>query len=224
MQKSDMYDFLVRAAIPPVAEEKNTPEELWEKKAELEKGRKEENRERTKEEEEFNRNEWIWRSVYRAHRDVVVGRQYVEEYSGYNSNEGPNAIADSLYKEIIRCLGSEETGGLTSESLLCFLNKEYNEEAPEDKENVPYGQLQKLVNMTLKYLLILNTFEVIKINLPDEERLDCPLDSVILESLESSGDLRWTRLSKTQYYEIQKAIDAKRGSDSRIMYDFKNWQ
>ncbi|WP_314921937.1 hypothetical protein, partial [Slackia exigua] len=66
MQKSDMYDFLVRAAIPPVTEEKNTPEELWEKKAELKKGSKEENRERTKEAEEFNRNEWIWRSVYRA--------------------------------------------------------------------------------------------------------------------------------------------------------------
>ncbi|WP_314921784.1 hypothetical protein, partial [Slackia exigua] len=156
------------------------------------------------------------------HRDVVVGRQYVEEYSGYNSNEGPNAIAVLLYREIIQRLENEETGDLTSKCLRCFLNKKYNGKASEG--NVPYGQLQKLVNMTLKYLLILNTFEVIKINLPDEEHLDCPLDSVILESLESSGDLRWTRLSKTQYDEIQKAIDAKRGSDSRIMYDFKNWQ
>ena len=72
--------------------------------------------------------------------------------------------------------------------------------------------------MTLKYILILNTFEddfEIKI---DECKCDCPVDSIILNELKGKHP-KWTRIeNEKQYNNIQDEI--KTG----LRFDFEKWQ
>lgn len=232
MQKSDAYDFLIRAAIPPVLDERNIPDALKKEKKlrEVGEGSDEKTGDKAEKAKKYIRNEWIWRSVHRAHRDVVVRSQNVEKYSCFKTDRNkPNQIEVELYEKITECLDNDDSSELDPRNLICLLKGKFNK--------APYGRLQKLVNMTFKYLLILNTFgavqvdtsagrEIIRIGIPDEENLDCPLDSAIISTLDGSfQDVSWTSLDDFGKYEsIQDAIGRKSGSDSRIMYDFKNWQ
>ena len=87
------------------------------------------------------------------------------------------------------------------------------------KSATTFGAIQKLVNMTLKYLLILQSFGCLP-ELVKEENCDCPLDSGILKSLQEEA--KWTAVTKEEYTRIQGEID-ERVSGLRLSYDFANW-
>lgn len=151
----------------------------------------------------------IWEAIYRAHRDVLTGRGNVTEYSSKKeSPDSLNQICLALYN-CVKC-GEE----LSSSKLVSLLRKTFTD--------VPMGQIQKLVNMTLKYLLILSRFHLISLVI-DESKCDCPLDSVILERLKEKT--KWTRLEdEEEYNRLQEK--AKRNSSDKVAleYDFINWQ
>lgn len=151
----------------------------------------------------------IWEAIYRAHRDVLTGRGNVTEYSSKKeSPDSLNQICLALYDRV-KC-GEE----LSSSKLVSLLRKTFTD--------VPMGQIQKLVNMTLKYLLILSRFHLISLVI-DESKCDCPLDSVILERLKEKT--KWTRLEdEEEYNRLQEK--AKRNSSDKVAleYDFINWQ
>lgn len=151
----------------------------------------------------------IWEAIYRAHRDVLTGRGNVTEYSSKKkSPDSLNQICLALYNHV-KC-GEE----LSSSKLVSLLRKTFTD--------VPMGQIQKLVNMTLKYLLILSRFHLISLVI-DESKCDCPLDSVILERLKEKT--KWTRLEdEEEYNRLQEK--AKRNSSDKVAleYDFINWQ
>ena len=151
----------------------------------------------------------IWEAIYRAHRDVLTGRGNVTEYSSKKeSPDSLNQICLTLY-DCVKC-GEE----LSSSKLVSLLRKTFTD--------VPMGQIQKLVNMTLKYLLILSRFHLISLVI-DESKCDCPLDSVILERLKEKT--KWTRLEdEEEYNRLQEK--AKRNSSDKVAleYDFINWQ
>lgn len=151
----------------------------------------------------------IWEAIYRAHRDVLTGRGNVTEYSSKKeSPDSLNQICLALY-DGVKC-GEE----LSSSKLVSLLRKTFTD--------VPMGQIQKLVNMTLKYLLILSRFHLISLVI-DESKCDCPLDSVILERLKEKT--KWTRLEdEEEYNRLQEK--AKRNSSDKVAleYDFINWQ
>lgn len=151
----------------------------------------------------------IWEAIYRAHRDVLTGRGNVTEYSSKKeSPDSLNQICLALYN-LVKC-GEE----LSSSKLVSLLRKTFTD--------VPMGQIQKLVNMTLKYLLILSRFHLISLVI-DESKCDCPLDCVILERLKEKT--KWTRLEdEEEYNRLQEK--AKRNSSDKVAleYDFINWQ
>ena len=162
---------------------------------------------------EVDANGFIRDCVYRAHRDVLTGRFWLKKYTGYKHDDC-NKIVAQLYQNICECINRNQA--LNTKILIDPLYKEYGYE-------VEFGALQKLVNMSLKYLIILSGFCVLIITIY-EKNCDCPIDSIILSHL-GITDIKWTSMNKEQYNKIQDTIKEKVEKDcGNITYDFKNWQ
>ena len=165
----------------------------------------------------------IWDAVYRAHRDVLAGRGHVGDYSKHlvpsaSGKRAVNGLAASLY-EIIR---NTEPGALIEpRKTINTLHGEYRD--------VCYGVTQKLINMALKYIFILQLHGCLDRTFVDARQLDCPLDSVILNRVSKETgkfkDVKWTSLNDFgTYLAIQEEISLLSQPESRLAYDFHNWQ
>ena len=154
----------------------------------------------------------VWDAIYRAHRDVLTGRKYVTTYSAQKKESDVNDVAESLY-DIIQKPNKRH---LNPRKIINCLKKQYCE--------VNLGAIQKLVNMSLKYIFILQLFEKISTEYVLEKDLDCPLDSIILKKVKGLEHVKWTQLDDfEEYEEIQKIIGQQGESRSRIAFDFVNW-
>ena len=206
MERKDTYAFLLRVAIPKVKNKDNIPQEL------------------------NGKSDLLWDCIWRAHRDVMVGYGRAAEncYKCFSKDaEGdhqPNAIAVELYRQIKR--GPKPT----AKSLIKSLLDKFGDEESENARGVPatrLGAICKLVDMTLKYILIFQLFEVNDDSLPelDSSECDCPIDSVILDSLELGDQMKWTQLSFDDYKKAQDKVCERLGaeSDEPILWDFRNW-
>lgn len=199
MEQKHMYGFLVKTAIP-----KNE----WDERNETEKR--------------------IRDAIWRAHRDTLTGRFQLKRYIKYTTGgkgEKKHDVTDHLYKTIIDC--HKKGCAIYSQLLIDNLSNRFidNNEVKDD-DKVEFGAIQKIVNMTLKYLIILNAFEFDNpINI-DESKCHCPLDSIILEKLEHT-ELRWTSISKGDYDKVQeeigKNLSPEEKPEGNIFYDFKYW-
>lgn len=204
-----MIPFLIRTAIPCVQEKNKLPEENM-----------------------TARDHLIWDAVYRAHRDVLTGRKHVASYSKETIEiEEPQAgnqrIVNHLALKLYQTIKGNNDEALSSERLLQALGQAFS--------HIGLGPKQKLVNMTLKYLVILQAFGYIDCKICIAE-CDCPLDSIILERLKEDAPyadydkkIRWTQLGtqeddKTTYQKIQNAISEIVQPFPKLKYDFKNWQ
>lgn len=146
----------------------------------------------------------------KAHRDTMTGARFHDSEYYSHSKEYISLLVE-------RILSSRED--LSSVELIKEL---YEFQGASAK----IGSLQKLVNMTLKYLYVIEVcgfsdFCGYKINL---KNCDCPLDSVVLSELsEETGNkyTPWTKISDLDdYNDIQKDIPCDEG---RLEYDFEHW-
>lgn len=141
-------------------------------------------------------------------------------YSEKNRDKNEKTL-EYLYQQI-----HKEQGSLSSGLLIEKLQK--NDGAIE------FAAIQKLVNMTLKYLIILNecegTASVFDIC---EEKCDCPIDSIILERLNKINGNKhecWTKIEEPEYIKVQDEIRAylreEYPQDTRgnIWFDFLMWK
>lgn len=214
LKPEDTYAFLLRVAIPEVTERRSIPVAVDERR---------------------KASNVVWDCIWRAHRDVLSARGYASPRYRSESSNLESGILITLY----RCIEADGQNGLGSQTLieeLCETHGGGVMAGSEVKDDTTmYGAVQKLVNMTLKYLLLLQTFGCLdekRAGLPfpvkvREEECDCPLDSTILQSLgrEFSG-CRWTRITAEEYDVVQKEIAKRLGkSDSEgcIAYDFDHW-
>ena len=195
MEKDDMFEFLVKTAIPEKTHKKG---------------------------EEPKKYPRIWDAIWRAHRDTLTGRYKLTDYIAAEG-ENKHNVTKALYNKIENCVDRKES--ISSESLISYLS--------EQPQKVEFGAIQKLVNMTLKYLIILKSFDLlvskdlVPIDLDiDESKCHCPLDSIILEKL-GHTELRWTSVSKDKYNDVQDEISKRLSSEEKpkgnIFYDFKYW-
>lgn len=238
LQKEATFSFLLRAAIPEVTDKKYIPQNEKFAKYFTDSSNESKKPKRT--------SNLIWDAIWRAHRDVLTGFRFKDSefYAGVKDDfdKEINSIALSLFGLIV----DKKNQPLKSQDLIDILYDIFPEpKIPEEKESIESGKkdamhnatrfeaTQKLVNMTLKYLLILKTYG----RLPEKsgveiriEDCDCPIDSIIIESLSKSkenkqfSNYKWTSLTKSQYAEIQRSIEEEPDMSERIMYDFKNWQ
>ena len=150
----------------------------------------------------------VYNCAWRAHRDVLNGRFYFKKYLKQNEN---NQIVENLVKKII-----EFKKPLCSKPFIDELSKEFD---------VEFGAIQNLVNMTLKYLIIIDYFNYNGFSFDiDIQNCDCPLDSTILHEIERD-DIKWTSITKKQYQAVQKVILNKPEvkEHGNIIFDFKKW-
>lgn len=164
----------------------------------------------------------LWDAIRKAHRDVMTGARTgnIPIYSEKNRDKNEKTL-EYLYQQI-----HKEQGSLSSGLLIEKLQK--NDGAIE------FAAIQKLVNMTLKYLIILNecegTASVFDIC---EEKCDCPIDSIILERLNKINGNKhecWTKIEESEYIKVQDEIRAylreEYPQDTRgnIWFDFLMWK
>ena len=93
-----------------------------------------------------------------------------------------------------------------------------------------FGLSQKFVNMCFKYFFVFeDDMPDIRFDFSD---CDCPLDSVILNSLNMNCTYVWSKLNLEKYVEIQDQIQEKLNFENkyeqlknigRMAYDFLEW-
>lgn len=203
LEKSDFERFLVQAAVPSA-------------KGKLPEG--------------LRTSNLVWDAVWRAHRDVVLARQYVAAYNSYgdkpwvsSAEREPNVIAARLYETLTSWSEKEPLG---SRVLIDQLLHEFKRNGQDDEGL--FGSVQKLVNMALKYLVMLQVFGVSdeyleKLPVISVDGCDCPLDSIILNKLGGRfREMKWTRLTREEYEKAQRGIEATQEA-SGLRYDLENW-
>lgn len=158
-------------------------------------------------------NEKLWTAVHKAHLDTLSGRFHLKKYRNLKDADGNNKAVVFLYNEIERRI--KKSIPLSSESLIKSISKKFA---------VEFGAIQKLVNMTLKYIIVLNTVDNdFNIDVIEEE-CDCPIDSKILSKLKIDYTV-WTKLKPDEYQSIQKEIRSRlEERQGNIIYDFNNWE
>lgn len=145
----------------------------------------------------------------RAHRDTMTGARF------YSSEYCDNSKS---YREAVSALILENKNCLASRALIgTVVRREIN-----------VGIIQKLVNMAVKYVYVLNACGFLDDYKIDLANCDCPLDSRILEKLSKDTHMSytpWTKIKEfEEYCQIQDDIQDAIGADrSRLEYDFKFW-
>lgn len=89
-----------------------------------------------------------------------------------------------------------------------------------------YGQAQKWVNMTFKYLHILKLDEYNLV--PSFPYLHIPLDSIVLEKATKQlkldiKDLTWSRYDYQTYIAIQNEIREALNGQNPLIWEFESW-
>lgn len=158
----------------------------------------------------------VWAAVYKAHLDTLTGRFNLEKYRVLKNEDGYNKVVVFLYNEIENRI--QKSIPLSSGSLIESVNEEFD---------VEFGAIQKLVNMTLKYIIVLNAVDDLNVDV-NEKECDCPIDSKILEQLKKDTKMShtvWTKLEPGEYEMIQKEIRGQlKEGQGNIAYDFYNWK
>lgn len=171
----------------------------------------------------------LWDAIRKAHRDVMTGARTgnISKYAEKNKY-GKDETLEYLYQEI---RNAKEP--LSSSFLIQKLQK--------NDGTIEFAAIQKLVNMTLKYLIILNecegTASVFDIC---EEKCDCPVDSTILKKLarinKKIGRINgnphkcWTNMDESDYIDVQNEIQTylkkeyPQGTHGNIWFDFLMWK
>ena len=164
----------------------------------------------------------LWDAIRKANRDVMTGArtgnipQYVK-----NNKDNIDKSLECLYIVI-----KNEKEPLCSAKLI--------KELQEENITIEFGAIQKLVNMTLKYLIILNECENSKpiFNIC-EEKCDCPIDSAILDKLFKISKVNhecWTKMQEDEYTSVQSEIalylkkEYPQKAYGNIWFDFLMWK
>jgi hypothetical protein len=97
---------------------------------------------------------------------------------------------------------------------------------------ITLGHTQKLFNMAVKYYLCIYMFrnelgveEIVKEY--DFKNADCPIDSVILDSLKEKGlkyNGNWSDIKCIETYKEMQEIISKNTNGCNLLYDFENWK
>ena len=174
-------------------------------------------------------SDWVRDAVWRAHRDVITGRFYLPQYCSCKDSNGDNQVAVFLEKEISKL--SKDGAKITSAVLIKSIMRKF--------PKVEFGAIQKLVNMSLKYILLIEDYWHCDNLTPENDfynyrvcECDCPVDSVILGKLKKdygiTYDFTWTKMTLDQYDKVQKDIrrilsEGYEDENDNVWFDFLKW-
>lgn len=233
MRKEDLYKFLIRSTIPEVAWPGDIPddEDITKYFPAIEVPDSKWNR---------LKSNLVWDAVWKAHWDVFRAGDWkthalfrsldrngneIETLNSVKYEEWPQDRIDGVTKELFaRIMKSDQP--LNSEELIfglyeTFPEPKYPYHNVQEGEATRFGIIQLLVNLTLKYLLILKIFGCVGIEGVeiDEAGCDCPLDQTTCEAMGGERD-DWKRITPEGYRETQRALRKSLFLDSGVAYDF----
>lgn len=190
-------------------------------------------RETLKSKEKEEKRDWLWDAIWKAHLDTVTGVRTgnLKMYSEVNCDQKDEKKKKENRKtlwSLYQIIKKAKTP-LNSKDLMKAIQ-------PREPGEIEFAALQKLVNMTLKYIIILNLFEDIGIEV-NEENCDCPIDSIILEALdkcckkvgmECVDHGNWTEMKEDTYQKVQAKIKECLETEyleakGNIWFDFLMW-
>ena len=128
----------------------------------------------------------------------------------------------------------DEKQDLMAEELDDYLkSKKINDEYKRKGKCFYFGQAQKWVNMTLKYLWLIGKIDDIELDIPidsyimeaasEELKIELPRDNKSVTYGEyTSTTMPWSKLSKHEYDELQNAIKTQLKKDDKIPMQWEN--
>ena len=151
--------------------------------------------------------------VKKANRDALSGARFWDKNYSEHSNYYKAELTEIL----------TTSPNLSSKQCIEYI-------LARNQYSAKVGSIQKLVNMSMKYLYILTEFEYAVphgLNI-DFEKCDCPLDSNILKKLSEKNDIvykPWTQiLTIDEYSDIQRDISKlDEIKKSNLEFDLKYW-
>ena len=190
----------------------------------------------------LNDEEKIDLAINRAYRDFCRTIRNGEEWNKKIKLETPKGEANKKYYEINNSRGNASEKIKSAIKIITF--KDFNTWHKElcdslgNKEEgsigYTYGQAQKWVNMTMKYLLILR-FSPVEANI---DQLHIPLDSIIVKRATEKGkelikeetlgdNFSWSRIENyDHYWKIQNELInslKERNYSTPILWEFDAW-
>lgn len=193
-----------------------------------------------------NTNDIIYGAIDRAYRDMMTCRKPLVPEKEKKIKEKSTlkkrlSASDSLYCAIETFLRGEVSDyGRWHKDVCDKLRKEYN--TPSEKIFLTYGQAQKWINMTIKYIYYIFTEarEFLPENLKDEkfkkvlisfkDEYHMPIDSYILNTMANKNisyiDPKevWSNIdSYIDYCDYQTKIGDHLQESSRLEWEMKEW-
>ena len=193
-----------------------------------------------------NTNDIIYGAIDRAYRDMMSCRKPLVPEKEKKAKEKSTlkkrfSASDSLYCAIEGFLSGEVSNyGRWHKDVCDKLREEYN--TPPGKVFLTYGQAQKWINMTIKYIYYIFTeareflpekwkdekFKMVLISFKDEYHM--PIDSYILNKMADRNinyiDPKevWSNIdSYKDYCDYQTNIGDQLQESSRLEWEMKEW-
>lgn len=167
-----------------------------------------------------NPNLVIDKCINRAYRDMMTaGRFYIK----CNINN-----ICTKFKKILESHNYQFSQNLINDTLSLFGENEIIKNSKNKSYITRYGISQKLVNMSYKYFFLFEDYICKNINFSS---CDCPLDSIILNSIQFKKT-PWSKLTKEDYIICQNIIKDKLSKESlveelqligNLAFDFLSW-
>lgn len=162
----------------------------------------------------------------RAYRDMARTIRFKDGLSDSTKKELRKKVSDVFDPEIkklnLNSITSQDDFDTWHRQVSNIIKKTYKDEGI----TLTYGQTQKWINMTIKYLYVLgeNTFDDVF------GFLHIPLDNYIFDIASKILEVdrptdAWSSLDDyDKYLEYQKSLREKMVNDMPLSWEFKNWQ
>lgn len=169
----------------------------------------------------------------RAYRDLCRTIKFKDKDNKDKNNECRNSVNELIVEKIKNL--SDANQGAYDKFHFELCEKIIEEYRKRDVAELTYGQAQKWVNMTMKYLCVLSEgnftgeFEWLGRFYP---YLHVPIDSIILDKIAEARfpninldkNLSWSKIDKYEFYlEIQKNLRISLTAMSPMDWEFDVW-
>lgn len=164
----------------------------------------------------------------RAYRDMCRTIRFEKGVSQMLKNDCRTRVVELIETEIKNCnsIDTLEKYDEFHDSLCLSIINFYDNQTIAE---ITYGQAQKWVNMTMKYLCVLYEGQCYWLN-KIYSFLHIPIDSIILDKARKEfpnefpvNNIPWSQLSREEYITIQNKLRAVIKDVTLMDWEFKTW-
>ena len=162
--------------------------------------------------------------------EKCIKRAYLDMCRTLRFQSKDNDFSDHFGKKLLKVFSSEESVEQKKEKAFSVFFDDKDKVKDKVKDEVlkyikdgysfKYGQAQKWINMTLKYMWLLGYID-------DENELDVPIDGIVLSEIKDRPiNKAWSTFVEDDYDDAQKTANnlyASKGFNSKIEWENDLW-